>query len=306
MKALIAGGAGFIGSNLADRLMAEGHQVDVVDNLSTGTLANLADARRSRDGRFTFHQLDVRSPAVGDLMLRCRPEVVFDLVTPPAGLDTVDAAEVAVTGTLRVLEGARRSGAQKVVFACSGAIYGEPDPADLPLREAHPQRPVTLAGVAEKAVTDYLYAYREAYSLEYTALALAHVYGPRQPAGPVVSTFAANLARGEPCVIYGTGGATRDFVYVDDAVDALARAAERGGGLLINIGTGRETAIRDLYRAMAAQAGVDIPPVRGPGRQDEVRRLSLDPGRASIHLGWSPWTSLAEGTVALLDWHRAG
>ena len=305
MKALVAGGAGFIGSNLVDRLLAEGHQVDVVDDLSSGALSNLADARRSRDGRFSFNQLDVRSPAVGDLMMRLRPDVVFHLVAAPAAAEAVAGAEVAVTGCLRLLEGARRCGAQKVVYACSAAVYGDPDPGDLPLRESQAQRPLTLVGVGEKATLDYLYAYRETYSVEYTALVLAHVYGPRQPVGPVVATFAAQLARGESCVVYGTGGATRDFIYVDDAVDALARAAERGGGLLVNIGTGRETAVRDLYRAMAAGAGIDSAAMRGPGRPEEVRRISLDPGRASIHLGWKPFTSLAEGTAALIDWHRA-
>jgi UDP-glucose 4-epimerase len=308
LKALVTGGAGFIGSNLVDRLLAEGHHVEVVDDLSSGSLANLADARRSPNGRLTIHQLDIRSPALADLMMRCRPEVVYHLAAPAADVDAVTGSMVSVAGSVQVLEGARRSGAQKVVFASDAAIYGDPDPGDLPLRESQPQRPVTLAGVAKKAVADYLFAYRELYSLEFTALALAHVYGPRQPVGedgPVVATFSERLAAGEACTIHGTGGSTRDFVYVDDVVDALARAAERGGGLLINVGTGRETAIRDLYRAMAAHAGVEHPPVRGPGRPGEVRRLSLDPGRASIHLGWKPWTSLAEGTAALLDWRRS-
>ena len=311
MRALVTGGAGFIGSHLVDRLLAEGHQVDVVDDLSTGNLANLADARRGPDKRMTFHQVDVRTPAVGELMQRSRPDVVFHLAAPPDTEAPLAGAEGHLMGSLRVLEGARASGAQKVVFTSGACIYGDPDPGDLPVRESQPQRPVTLAGVAKKAVADYLFAYRELHSLEFTALALAHVYGPRQPpVGPsgeprVVAAFADRLVSGEPCLINGTGGSTRDFVYVDDVVDALARAAERGGGLLINVGTGRETAVRDLYRAMAVQAGVDRPAVRGADRPGEVRRVSLDPGRASIHLGWKPWTSLAEGTAALIEWRRA-
>lgn len=307
MKALVTGGAGFIGSNLVDRLLAEGHEIDVVDDLSAGTLANLSEARRSPNGRLTFHQLDIRSPGLGDLMRRCRPEVVYHLAAPPASTGPLEGAEGHIIGSLRVLEAARISGAQKIVYASGGSIYGDPDPGDLPLRESHPQRPVALAGVAKKAVSDYLYAYRELHNLEFTALALAHVYGPRQPAGPdgpVVASFASRLVAGEACVIHGTGGSTRDFVYVDDVVDALARAAERGGGLVINVGTGHETAIRDLYRAMAAQAGVDRPAVKAPGRPGDVRRISLDPGRAGLHLGWKPWTSLAEGTGALLEWRR--
>ena len=311
MRALVTGGAGFIGSNLVDRLLAEGHQVDVIDDLSAGSLANLADARRSTQGRMTFHQVDIRTPGLGDLMKRCHPDVVYHLAAPPDRESALEGADGHLMGSLRVLEGARACGAQKLVFASAAVIYGDPDPGDLPIRESHPQRPVTLSGVAKKAVGDYLFAYREQYSLEFTALALAHVYGPRQaPVGPggetrVVASFADQLVSGDPCVINGTGGSTRDFVYVDDAVDALARAAERAGGLLVNIATGTETAIRDLYRAMAVQAGVDRPAVRAPDRPSEVRRLSLDPARAAIHLGWKPWTSLAEGTAALIEWRRA-
>lgn len=306
MKALVTGGAGFIGSSLVDRMLAEGHQVEVVDDLSTGSLANLADARRSRDGHLTFHQLDIRDPALVDLMNRGRPQVVFHLAAPPPAATPHEGADGHILGSLRVLEGARSCGAQKVVFTSGAAVYGDPDPGDLPLRESHPQRPLTSSGVAKKAVTDYLYAYREMHSLEFTALALAHVYGPRQADGPVVSSFAVRLAEGEACTIHGTGGATRDFVYVDDVVDALARAGGRGGGLLINVGTGHETAIRDLYRAMAAQAGEERPAARGPGKPGEIRRMALDPGRASIHLGWRPWTTLAEGTASLIEWRRRG
>jgi UDP-glucose 4-epimerase len=306
LNLLVAGGAGFVGSHLVDRLLAEGHRVDVVDDLSRGSLSNLAEARRSPNGRLSFHQLDIRSPALGDLMLRSRPEVVYLLATPGPDADPVTGAEVAVLGAVRAMEATRRCGAHKVVYACSAAVYGQPDPSDLPLRESHPLRPVTPAGAAEAAVVGYLHAYREAASLEFSALVLGHVYGPRQPAGPVVASFAERLAAGAAGVIHGTGGVTRDFLYVDDAVDALARAAERGGGLVMNIATGRETAIRDLYQAMAARAGVAGPAGRGPARTGEIRRLALDPARASIHLGWRPWTSIAEGTAAVLQWWGAG
>lgn len=307
MKALVTGGAGFIGSNLVDRLLAEGQQVDVIDDLSSGSLANLAEARRSPNGRLTFHQLDVRSPALGDVMQRCRPDVVYHLAAPGPTADPLDGADGHVMGSLRVLEGARMSGAQKVVYTSSASIYGDPDPGDLPLRESHQQQPVALEGVAKKSVADYLFAYRELYNVEFTALVLANVYGPRQTAGPgsaVVAAFAQCLVKGEPCVIHGTGGSTRDFVYVDDVVDALARAAERGGGLLINTGTGHETAIRDLYRAMAGASGGEPAPIRAPGRPGDVRRMALDPGRAAIHLGWKPWTTLADGIAAALEWRR--
>ena len=312
MKALVTGGAGFIGSTLVDRLLAEGNSVDVVDNLSTGSLSNLADARRSKEGRMSFHQLDVRSPNLAELMNRCRPDVVFHLAAQAdvrvSVADPVLDADINVLGSLRVLEGARSSGAQKVVFASSGGtIYGDPDPADLPVRESHPQAPLSPYGVAKKAVSDYLNAYRELHNLEFTSLALANVYGPRQdPHGEagVVAIFAGRLLSGEPCTIYGDGTQTRDFVYVDDVVDAFARAAERGGGLVLNIGTGQETSVNDLYRTMAAHAGAERPAMAAPPRAGELQRSCLDPSRARIHLGWQSWTTLEEGTAAVLQWFR--
>jgi UDP-glucose 4-epimerase len=312
MKALVTGGAGFIGSTLVDRLLAEGHAVDVVDNLSTGSLGNLAEARRTGAGHLTFNQMDVRSPDLAELVKRCRPEVVFHLAAQVdvrvSVADPVFDAEVNVIGSLRVLEGARSSGARKVVFASSGGtIYGNPDPADLPVKESHPQRPVSPYGVAKKVVSDYLAAYRELHNLEFTTLALANVYGPRQdPHGEagVVAIFAGRLLSGQPCTIYGDGGQTRDFVFVDDVVDAFARAAGRGGGLVLNIGTGKETAVNGLYAAMAKHAGAPVSALYAPARPGELARSSVDPARAAIHLGWKPWTSLDEGTAAVLDWFR--
>ncbi|HEX2698807.1 MAG TPA: NAD-dependent epimerase/dehydratase family protein [Acidimicrobiales bacterium] len=314
MKVLVTGGAGFIGSTLVDRLLAEGHAVDAVDDLSTGTLANLAEARAGRGSGtdFTFQRLDIRSDQLVDLMGRRKPEVVYHLAAQADVRVSVDRpafdAEVNIVGSLKVLEGARVAGTRKVVFASSGGtIYGTIDADDLPVRESHPLRPESPYGVAKKAVGDYLFAYRQLHELEYTALALANVYGPRQdPHGEagVVAIFAGRLLAGEPCTIFGDGDQTRDFVYVDDVVDAFVRAAERGGGLLMNVGTGTETSVNDLYTAMARQAGVRQPAVYAPPRPGELARSSVDPGRAAIHLGWRPWTVLDEGCRATLDWFR--
>ena len=315
MKALVTGGAGFIGSTLVDRLLAEGHAVDAVDDLSTGSLANLAEARAGRgEGTdFTFHRLDIRSDQVVDLIARRKPDVVYHLaaqadVRVSVARPAYDAG-VNIVGSLNVLEGARQAGARKVVFASSGGtIYGSVAPDDLPVRESHPQRPESPYGVAKKAVGDYLFAYRQLHELEFTALALANVYGPRQdPDGEagVVAIFAGRLLSGERCTVFGDGDQTRDFVYVDDVVDAFVRAAERGGGLLMNIGTGQETSVNDLYTSMARHAGVREPAGYSPPRPGELARSSLDPGRAAIHLGWKPWTSLDDGCLATLDWFRA-
>jgi len=312
MKALVTGGAGFIGSNLVDRLLAEGHAVDVVDNLSSGKLVNLAEARSNRDHEFTFHQIHICDPAVGDLIERRKPEVIFHLAAQidvrVSVADPVLDARINVLGSLNVLEGARRAGARKVCFASSGGtIYGDVDPADLPITESQPQLPISPYGVAKKVVTDYMNAYRALHQLEYTSLALANIYGPRQdPHGEagVVAIFAGTLLAGERCKIFGGGEATRDYVYVDDVVDGFVRAADRGSGLLCNIGTGVETSVNDLYRAMAKNAGVDTEPEYAPIRVGELQRSCLDATRAGIHLGWKPFTDLATGTANVLDYFR--
>lgn len=309
MRTLVTGGAGFIGSTLVDRLLAEGHEVDVIDDLSSGSLANLADARAAAGGALTIHQLDIRLPETQELITRRRPAVIFHLAAQIDVRVSVDRpvfdADVNVIGSLRVLEGARAAGTDRVVFAASGGtLYGDVDPADLPVRESHPQRPTSPYGVSKKAVIDYLVAYRELHALEYSALALGNVYGPRQdPHGEagVVAIFAAALTEGRPVTIYGDGEQTRDYLYVDDVVDAFARAATRGGGLVCNIGTGRETSVNELYRTMAGAAGIEAAPLHAPARQGELLRNSLDSSRAAIHLGWQPWTSLPEGTAAVID-----
>jgi UDP-glucose 4-epimerase len=308
VRALVTGGAGFIGSTLVDRLLAEGHTVDVVDDLSTGSLANLAHARTSAGHQVTVHQMDVRSPEVVELLARRRPEVVFHLAAQAdvrvSVADPVFDADVNVLGTLRILEGSRRAEANRVVFAASGGtLYGEPDASELPLKESLPHRPLSPYGVSKKAAIDYLVAYREMHSLEFAALALANVYGPRQdPHGEagVVAIFAERLLRGESVTIFGDGDQTRDFVYVDDVVDAFVRAATKGGGLLCNIGTGRETSVNELYHEMARQAGVEPNIEHQPLRQGEVMRNTVDPSRAGIQLGWVPWTELGPGTAAVL------
>jgi UDP-glucose 4-epimerase len=313
VRALVTGGAGFIGSTLVDRLLAEGHTVDVVDDLSTGSLANLADARASAGHQLTVHQMDIRSVEVVDLIIRRRPEVVFHLAAQAdvrrSVADPVFDAEVNLVGTLRILEGARQAGSDRVVFAASGGtLYGEPDSSELPLKESLPHRPLSPYGVSKKAALDYLVAYRELHSLEFAALALANVYGPRQdPHGEagVVAIFAERILNGQSVTIFGDGEQTRDYVYVDDVVDAFVRAATKGGGLLCNIGTGEETSVNQLYGEMIAQAGAEADVSFKPLRAGELLRNCVDPTRAGIQLGWKPWTDLGHGTAAVLSFVRA-
>ncbi len=179
--------------------------------------------------------------------------------------------------------------------------------SELPVKESHPQQPLSPYGVAKRVVTDYLHVYRELHSIEFTSLAMANIYGPRQdPHGEagVVAIFAGLLLEGKPCTIFGDGEQTRDFVYVDDAVDAFVRAADRGSGLLCNIGTGKETSVNELYAAMAGAAGVSAAAVHAAPRPGELQRNALDPGRASLHLGWEPWTDLDTGVAEVLRYRR--
>jgi len=302
VRALVTGGAGFIGSTLVDRLLAEGHAVDVVDDLSKGRLVNLADARADRSAELKIHQVDIRSPEMAELVARREPEVVYHLA---AAFDRDPAADavVNIVGSLYVLEGARMAGSRKVVFAAGASVYGEPDPDVMPVRESHPHKPVSAHGVAKKVVVDYLQLYRERHDLEFTALALATVYGPRQAStGGVVGAFAEALLHGLPVVVRGDGSQTRDFVYVDDVVDAFVRAADRGAGLLINVGRGVQTSVRHVLATMAEAAGVDdVSPKHADRAPGEVDRMALDPSRAKIHLGWEPWTSLEEGIAQVLE-----
>jgi UDP-glucose 4-epimerase len=308
MRALVTGGAGFIGSVLVDRLLAEGHEVDVVDDLSTGSLHNLAEARTAGGKSLRIHQLDIRLPELVDLAARRRPQVIFHLAAqasvPTSVTEPIFDAQVNVIGTVNVLEAARAAQSDRVVFAASGGtLYGEPDESQLPIKETMVHRPLSPYGVSKKTGLDYLVAYRELHALEFCALALANVYGPRQDAhgeSNVVAIFAERLLRGEPVTINGDGEQTRDFVYVDDVVDAFVRGSERGGGLVCNIGTGKGTTINDIYQGLAEAAGVGTPAEHGPPRPGDVRHNSLDPDRAAMQLGWQPWTPLPDGLSAVV------
>ncbi len=296
MRALVVGGAGFIGSHLCDRLLAEGSTVDVVDDLSTGTLANLATARASLSGEFRFHHLDVRSTEFGDLVVRRAPEVVYVLVQP---MDSMRAAfDLAVGGVINVLDAAVRNRVAKVVVGLKASqLFGPVSQRELPLREAHPLMPVSAVGLAQRSALDVLAHYRQLHGQEFTALALSSVFGPRQRVG-VVAEFLRARTAGTPLVVHGDGRQTRDLLFVDDAVDAFVRAASRGGGQMFNVGTGVQTAIRDLAGSMRRD---DSPEVEHSAvRPTEIGRFALSSVRARIHLAWAPWTALNEG-LELID-----
>jgi UDP-glucose 4-epimerase len=293
VKALVVGGAGFIGSHLVDRLLAGGETVDVVDDLSTGNLGNLADAR-SAGGTLKIHHLDVGTAEASSLLGMRPPDVVFHLAALPRRPAGAMALGRAFTTTMSLLDGVRANGIAKVVVALPAtALYGNPATRDLPLKE-QPLEPRGVRGVIARATVDLLMTHREIDAIEFTVLALGTVYGPRQRAdGGVVAAFVSAAAAGRPPTITGDGRQTRDLVFVDDVVDALVRAGTRGSGLVVNIGTGEQTSVRELWNLVSGAAGAE--PLKAPARPDELPRFSLSAVRARIHLGWSPWTSVADG-----------
>jgi UDP-glucose 4-epimerase len=224
---------------------------------------------------------------------------VYHLGLLPPGEPAEHAAASSLASLVSVLEAARRLGGVKVVCVLSAtALYGEVPGKEQPVKEGRPWNPVGVRGAVGVAITQLLAAYREHHSVEYTALAMANVYGPRQrPDGGVVGAFAHALREGVTPMLHGDGRQTRDFVFVDDAVDALVRAATKGGGLVVNVGSGVGTAVRDVWEQMVGPSG--RPPAPSPRRTGDVTRMSLSVTRARIHLAWAPWTDLATGLRSL-------
>jgi UDP-glucose 4-epimerase len=308
---LVTGAAGFVGSHLCDRLLAEGRRVVGIDDLSSGKIANLAESR-SYGKLFAFEHLDVRAEGLPSLFERHRPEVVMHLAAQASVTvstkDPLFDADVNVLGTLNILQAAVRSGTRKIVYAASGGtVYGEP--RRLPAKEtgAAGSHPTSPYGLSKKTGGEYLLLFERLKAIEHTQLALANVYGPRQdPLGEagVIAIWTQRMLGGERCTINGDGNQTRDFVFVADTVDAFSRSIDRGAGKLINVGTGLETSVNHLYRMLAEICGVDEEPEFGPLPPGEVRRIALDGGLAERELGWKPWTHLEDGlgeTVAYLQ-----
>jgi UDP-glucose 4-epimerase len=309
VRALVTGGAGFIGSTLVDRLLHDGHDVTVVDDLSKGTAANLTDAADT--GRLTVRELSITDPALASVVAEAAPEVVFHLAAQidvrSSVTDPIDDANRNVLGTIAVAEAARKAGVRKVVLASSGgSIYGAPE--DLPVAETAPLNPKAPYAASKIAAEVYLNTYRELYGLDCTHLAPANVYGPRQnPHGEagVVAIFASALLTGRPTTLFGDGGNTRDYVYVGDVVSAfIAASGEVGGGRRYNIGTGVQTSDRELHTLVADAANASDEPVFAPARLGDLRSSALDATAAATDLGWRPRVDLAEGIRRTVDFFR--
>jgi UDP-glucose 4-epimerase len=313
MRALVTGAAGFIGSTLVDRLMGDGHQVVGIDNLSTGYISNLEAAlcyTATESRRFTFLRLDVQAPELADVVAGMNPDAIFHLAAhvnlPASVADPQLDARSNVLGTINVCEAARRSGIARIVYAASGGSrYGAAgnSPIDESC-EADPYSPYAAAKVAGEL---YMRAYARMYGLAPISLALANVYGPRQnphgEAGAVMS-FCAAMISGRPASVNGDATAGHDYVYVDDAVDALVRAglAPAGVGGTYNIGTGRFTDLVEIHRLIAAALDGSPRPVFGAAGPGESPAVALDAGKAQHELGWQPQVDLAEGIQRTVRW----
>lgn len=304
MRVLVTGGAGFIGSHLVDALLAEGHDVEVVDDLSRGRRDNL-------DPRARLHVTSVADPAVAEILAAARPEVVFHQaaqidVRRSVAEPVVDAA-INVLGTVNLLQACADAGVRRIVFASSGgAIYGDTD--DVPTPETHYPRPASPYGAAKLSGEAYCGVYAALYGVEYVSLRYANVYGPRQDAhgeAGVVAIFADRLLRGETPTVNGDGRQTRDYVHVDDVVRANLCAAASVEGGEYNVGTGVETDVLTLYRLIADAVGTRRSPRHGPARPGEQRRSCLDVRKAERILGWRPRIDLAEGIRDTVAWFRA-
>jgi UDP-glucose 4-epimerase len=305
VRVLLTGGAGFIGSYVAEHLLQRGHEVAVVDNLSTGRRENIPKGAE-------FYEADIRS-GCAEIFRDFEPEALGHQAAQMDVRRSVTEpdfdAEVNVLGTVRLLQNCTEHGVQKVVFASTGgAVYGEQQV--LPAPEDHPQYPVSPYGVSKLACERYLHYYNVQFGLPYVALRYANVYGPRQdPHGEagVVAIFCGNLARGRTSTINGGGNQTRDYVYVEDVARANVLALEEGEAPsgAYNVGTGVETSVNELYEVLRETSGKDLPPLHGPAKPGEQLRSCVDPAAAGNTLGWYSKTSLATGLEKTLAFFAA-
>src|SRR5436190_2509851 len=299
MRAVVTGGAGFIGSHVVDALLARGDEVHVLDDLSKGVRGNVAEAA-------TLHVADLRD--ADRVFDAARPEAVLHLAAQADVRVSVDRpdrdAEVNVLGTLRLLEAARRHGAQVVFASTGGAIYGE---CDGPAPETAERRPLAPYGTSKLCGEEYLATWNRLYGTRHVSLRFGNVYGPRQePHGEagVVAIFMGLLRDGGTPRIYGDGSQTRDYVYAADVARAMLLALERDGGVF-NVGTGRETSVLELYDAIQETSGVQREPTHAEPRLGELQRSVVDVSLADRKLGWRPDLSLAEGLAETWRWMQS-
>lgn len=315
MRTLVTGAAGFIGSTLVDRLLAEGHDVVGVDNLSTGSAANLEVAlagRKRGTAGFTLLPVDVQAPEMAGIVMGVNPDVIFHLAAHvdlrASVADPQFDARTNILGTINMCEASRRAGVRRIVYAASGGSrYGVP--TRLPVDESHALTPLSPYAVAKLAGELYLGAYAGMYDMAPICLALSNVYGPRQSTrgeAGVIAVFSGALIDGNPVTVYGDGSAARDYVYVDDVVDAFVRAGSAPLAVTgtLNIGTGVCTTVTEVFQMISGLFD-EVPPARyTAARTGELQEISLDSSRARDQLGWAPAVDIAQGIERTVQWLR--
>ena len=303
MRILVTGGAGFIGSHLVDRLIQEGHEVSIVDDLSTGKKKNVNPGA-------DFHKLDILSPKLERVFKKHRPEAILhhaaQMDVRRSVKDPIFDGQVNILGTVNLLEQAVKAGTKRVIFASSGgAVYGEQE--QFPAPETHPARPVSPYGISKLAGEHYLFYYGRTYGLQWTSLRYANVYGPRQdPFGEagVVAIFTLKLLQNEQPVINGTGKQTRDYIAIDDVVEANMAVLNSGLTGTFNVGTGRETTVNQLFRMLAEAVGSPIKERYGPERRGEQLRSCVDAAKLARAAEWEARTSLTDGLKRTVEYFR--
>jgi UDP-glucose 4-epimerase len=316
MRALVTGAAGFIGSTLVDRLLGDGHQVVGIDNFRTGIAANLEHAFSCNDQdqrRLTLAKVDIQSPELIGIVAGAYPHVIFHLAAQvdldASVSDPQFDARSNVLGTINLCEAARQAGVRRIVYAGSGALrYGAQ--TGMPVDGSNHVDPLSPHAVGKLAGEMYLRAYAEMYGLAPICLALANVYGPRQNshgAAGVIGGLASEMITGRPFVVYRDGADARDYVYVDDVVDAFVRAGfaptETTG--IYNIGTEQKTTMTEMHALMCAVRDGASPPRLNEDRGDELNSVAVNATRAANELGWKPTVELADGIRRTLRWLRA-
>ncbi|MEU8422761.1 GDP-mannose 4,6-dehydratase [Micromonospora sp. NPDC048835] len=301
-RVLVTGGAGFIGSHVVARLMLMGSQVRVLDNFSTGRVENLADAAYGGLTEADVVSGDIRTPEGVEVIHQWQPDVVVHLAAQPsvpaARRSPLYDADVNVFGTVNVLDACARGGVRLVINAASSAVFGSVAPHDLPVREDHPIAPVSPYGVSKAAGVHYLDWYARQHGLSSTSMVFGNVYGPRQEGSDcgVVSLMADALLGGRQVVIYDDGTQTRDFIHVSDVAEAIAAACHHPGVGMVNIASGRQTSVNEVYDTVREASGVGnaarYEPLPWPG---EVRNMALDIRKARELLGWYPKIGFTEG-----------
>lgn len=304
MKILVTGGAGFIGSHIVDAYLAAGHQVAVVDDLSTGSRQNVPAGA-------TFHECDIRSTELEAVFAQEKPEAVNHQAARANVRESFDEpllyADVNVMGSVNLLECCRRHGVGKVIYASTGgACYGEP--IRLPVDESHPVNPLDPYGASKHHVEHYLEIYSRSFGVRYTTLRYPNVYGPRQnPHGEagVVAIFTQHMLDGEPLTINGSGEQERDFVHVHDVAAASVLSLDKGHDRILNIGSCKGTSVNEIFSILRELTGYQLPEHHGPAKHGEVSRTYLDAELARREIGWAPRLSLREGLESTVNAFRS-